>query len=540
MSGQPRLQVTREHGALVAAPPLEKVGALLALNRERLARFDRPLFGQSLAEWRRMARKAIWTAARDYLSRSGEPLPALHPASLDRVLMAGHQPELFHPGVWVKHFALAGLARAHQADAINLIVDYDAVKSASLRVPNVRLPLPSMSEFRPRTEPVPFDSVPLGIPHEEWLVRDEGLFDSLPERARRPWDFTPFLDAFWGEVRHQAQRTRSIPERLTSARRAFERRWGCHNLEVPVSDVCRSGVFSGFAADLLADLPRFHRIHNDCVHEYRRTHGLKSRNHPVPDLARVGDWLEAPFWAWRAGQTQRRRLMVRRTGDALLLRAGDEEWPSLPFRAAEAMVLSSRLTDLEERGLKVRPRALTNTLFARLFVADLFIHGIGGGKYDELTDELIRRYYGAEPPAYMVLSGTLFLPFPTYPTSATDCRDLAWTLRDLRCNPQRYLDPEAGDPLTADLLKQKQEWIARNPQDADGKRLRWRALRLLTEKLQPALDDRRRRATEQLARCEQELKANAILRRRDYAFCLYPEAELRSFLTRSLQKASGR
>ena len=38
----------------------------------------------------------------------------------------------------------------------------------------------------------------------------------------------------------------------------------------------------------------------------------------------------------------------------------------------------------------LRPRALTLTLFARLCVADFFIHGIGGGKYDEVTDRIIR------------------------------------------------------------------------------------------------------------------------------------------------------
>src|SRR5262249_46442766 len=156
--------------ACVAAPPLEKLGALLAQNEARLGRFDCRIHGPTFQQLRQMAREEIRTAARDYLRRSGEPLPDLHPGSAARILMAGHQPELFHPGVWVKHFALCGLARTHQADVINLIVDNDAVKSASLRVPNVRLPLPPVSEFRPRTEPVPFDSVPLGIPYEEWVV----------------------------------------------------------------------------------------------------------------------------------------------------------------------------------------------------------------------------------------------------------------------------------------------------------------------------------------------------------------------------------
>src|SRR5262249_25362660 len=148
-----------------------EVGALLALNRQRLAQFERPLLGQPLAEWRRLAPPEVNPAAPAHLSLSGEPPPDFSrcgtgsdPGPTDCILMAGHQPELFHPGVWVKNFALAGLARAHRAEVVNLIVDYDGVKSTSLRVPKVRLPLPSISQFRPRTEPVPFDSVPLGIP----------------------------------------------------------------------------------------------------------------------------------------------------------------------------------------------------------------------------------------------------------------------------------------------------------------------------------------------------------------------------------------
>ncbi len=67
---------------------------------------------------------------------------------------------------------------------------------------------------------------------------------------------------------------------------------------------------------------------------------------------------------------------------------------------------------LEARGIKVRSRALTTTLYARLFLADLFVHGIGGGKYDELTDELIQGFFECEPPIYLVFSATRWLPLP--------------------------------------------------------------------------------------------------------------------------------
>jgi len=65
-------------------------------------------------------------------------------------------------------------------------------------------------------------------------------------------------------------------------------------------------------------------------------------------------------------------------------------------------------------------------------------------------------------------------------------------------------------------------------------------LRSLNEQLQPAVENLRRQTEEQLGRCSQELNANAVLRRRDYAFCLHPEAELRSFLTRFLANDLGK
>ena len=51
------------------------------------------------------------------------------------IYLAGHQPQMFHPGVWFKNFALGELARRHGATAVNLIVDNDMLSDASLRVP---------------------------------------------------------------------------------------------------------------------------------------------------------------------------------------------------------------------------------------------------------------------------------------------------------------------------------------------------------------------------------------------------------------------
>src|SRR4029078_6072239 len=91
-----------------------------------------------------------------------------------------------------------------------------------------------------------------------------------------------------------------LGERLAAGGRMLERRWGCENLEVPLSHLCGGISFLHFVRAILKDLPAFASTYNDCVRVYRKRHDIRSRNHPVPDLSREGDWLEAPCWAWHA------------------------------------------------------------------------------------------------------------------------------------------------------------------------------------------------------------------------------------------------
>jgi hypothetical protein len=49
-------------------------------------------------------------------------------------------------------------------------------------------------------------------------------------------------------------------------------------------------------------------------------------------------------------------------------------------------------------------------MLLRLLVADQFVHGIGGGRYDQVTDELISRHFKLEPPRFAVTTATLYFP----------------------------------------------------------------------------------------------------------------------------------
>lgn len=516
-------QAPRAHGSILAVPPIANVGNLVDANRSTFSRSSVSLLGRQLHELRQEARAALLTAAAAYLEQAGEPIPIItHPDSL---VMAGHQPDLFHPGVWIKNFALNRLARSQRATPINLIVDSDTVKSTAIKLPHW-----DAKPERVHRASVPFDRWEEETPYEERPVLDDRLFATLPMTAREHvagWPFRPMLEDFWNDVTAQAGRTSNLGERLTAGRRSWERRWGCHNLEVPLHAVCTTAPFAWFACHVLAELPRFHAIYNDCLHAYRCEHGIRSRAHPVPDLGAADGWLETPFFAWRAGARRRGRLLAKLDSAGISLRIHNEPGPTLPLGPPSV----AAWLDLERQGWKVRSRALTTTMVARLLLADLFIHGIGGAKYDELTDAIMRRFFGIEPPGFLVLSATLHLPFNDFPSTFESCRQLHQQVRDVHWNPQRHIDA-SGDPAVRALIAEKLALIGRQPTDSAGRKARFLELQSITRQLRKHLGAAGQTLTDRLARCRHEVEANAVLRNREYAFCLYPEAMLRDFYQR--------
>ena len=111
-------------------------------------------------------------------------------------------------------------------------------------------------------------------------------------------------------------------------------------------------------------------------------------------IARNGGGCLPSRWATNCGFSDRAGLGAR-----------------LPLAAdSDATAAVEQLRQLRRRGVKLRSRALITTLWARLVLGDLFLHGIGGAKYDQVTHLLIERFFGLPAPGILVLSATLHLP----------------------------------------------------------------------------------------------------------------------------------
>lgn len=499
---EPRLRAPKEHGAILAVPPVDEVGSILARSPVDPSS---TFLDRSLADLRVRARQEVLAHSTQYHHEANE---TISDATNPRWLVAGHQPELFHPGVWYKNFVLHALAKQHHATSLNLIIDTDAAKPAILHVP--------AGDHMAR---MPYDRSTSETPYEERMVEEESTFASLPDRVASVaahWGFEPMLASFWRE----AKGTPLLGERFARARRAIERRWGMAQREVPMSRVCQTEAFATFACAIVHQLPRFHAIYNEVVREYRHTRGIKSRSHPVPDLAAAGDWLETPFWAWRRGEARRRRLFVRVRNAAWDLRIGNDAVTTVTPRSVESW------QSLEAQGFKVRSRALTTTMFARLFLADMFVHGIGGGIYDALTDRIIERAFGIAPPPFLIVSATLLLPLPRFPESVERKRRLLRLWRDLVYKPDRFVE---RDVETESLIQAKQEGIARIGGNHRERVERFERIREINARLFERLQLRADELERELDACEAQIKQERVASRRDYAFCLYPESMLRSF-----------
>ncbi len=207
-------------------------------NRRRLGAVDYALQGRSLAELSRQARAELLEAARAWTAgyRAVE-MPGVDPSGL--FFLAGHQPELFHPGVWYKNFVLAELGRRHGAAAINLVIDSDTLKSSSLGVPCCTLD-------DPHREAVLFDRPDASTPFEERPVLDESLFCRFGHRVvKRMAAFVPdpLIERFWPMVLERARHVSRIGYCLAQARHQLEGAVGLANLGgSPKRGVRRRGV----------------------------------------------------------------------------------------------------------------------------------------------------------------------------------------------------------------------------------------------------------------------------------------------------------
>ncbi len=524
---------------IVPSPGTGSIQALVDNNRLLRTALNLTIGDMRLHELVAATRRELLMVASEY---TGSYRDVNRPTNMAEwlarpLIVGGHQPELFHPGVWLKNSVLDAYARQVGGTAVNLIIDSDRCGRCAVDVP-VGTPAGAHGEA------VPFDA-PAAMPWEERPVVDQSVFESFGSRASdmlMPLVPGAILHRWWPVVVERAKASHRLGLGIAQGRHILEERFGLETLEVPVSELVRLPTVMVFTGWLLAHARQLHDAYNAALATHRQARRVRSAGRPMPDLAvhqdAAGTWFEVPWWIWSRDDPRRRRVFAHLAmPDALALSDLETVRVELPIspQTSPAKWIDA-LSRLEEHGYRLRPRALVTTLMARLLFSDVFVHGIGGAAYDSITDDIVRRLVGSDPPRYAVASATLRLPleevFPGIDKAdpAAELAAVRQTLRDITYHPERHL--ASGDGQSAEvraLVASKAEWV-QTVATPDLARRRCREIRAINSRLVGHLmgtigDLEARSESLRGAR-----KAREVLQARTHPWCFFPEKTLRELL----------
>lgn len=500
------------HGNVLIEPAADGLAALAHRNRELISGYPLEVLGLGVGEIRARLRSRVCDGCDG------------------PVIVTGHQPEFIHAGVWAKHVVASALAKAMGSKAVNLVVDSDAPGSTTLAVPDVR---GDGLQWRQ----VSYASLASGVSHDAIgrmnasdVRRLTGVIEGLMGDRYASSNMPAYFEAVL-----KAEGAVDWVDQMVLARQAVERGLGVEMHE------CRVGRVWGMPllADMMLNAERFAAVHNGALADYRGRYGERSPSRPVPDLVTEGGRVELPVWVYKIGEA-RRRLFVSDDGGQVVLFADDEAIGVLErdelstWESAEAV-----LAGID--GFVFRPRALSLTLWARVFVGDLFIHGIGGAKYDRVTDDIVRRYFGVEPPEMACVSATMWFDGNGEQGNTDGVRLAERRVRDVRWNPQRYVDVSGQ---AAELVVERGRLVANSERlrdersrDRAARRDVFRRIRQVNERLVEMGQD-------VLADAEQnwaEARAAAVIERarthREFFFAMLDRSSLEELRDRLTQSA---
>ncbi len=497
-----KLEAPQQSGGVLVEPSPINIRRAIEANRRLFESWNFTIADKTLRDVRHEVRQRV--AGLD------EATPSV---------VTGHQPEFIHAGVWAKHVVAVRLAEAVQGSAINLIVDTDTPK-------DTRLLLPGYVDDTFGIQSVALGKIRSHIPYQ-WtpsLDQDEmeGFEAALKAVGRERFEAS--MMGMYCQALRQADPAAGWVDQTVFARQSVERGFG-----IDMEERCLSQCWlCPLLVEMLASAPRFFECYNSALSDYRSQLGLRGTTRPVPNLITMEGRLELPLWVVH-GHDRRHRLFVEPVGDRLRIFADQEQVGEVKKSALACWdTAQASLCDLED--VQFWPRALTLTLWARMLLADLFVHGIGGAKYDRITDLLIHKYFGVQPPAMACVSATLRFEETTIADARHEMRELQHKVRDLRYNPQRHLQ---SDGATESILKAKADAVAESlrmrqeaPKDRRRRRIVFDEIRARNSQLVSTQPTAAQQLIDQLAQASERSNLSEVASRRDYFFALFDRATL--------------
>ncbi|USN98729.1 MAG: hypothetical protein H6810_11270 [Phycisphaeraceae bacterium] len=341
-----------------------------------------------LATWTPTHRGAADARATQFRRELG--LPTDRP-----IVMTGHQPTFWHPGILAKYLAAGAIAERTGAAPAWCVPDQDVVEPGRVRVP-----------------------VRAGEHHStagSWAVEEHDLLawpgdvSTVPAGARAAGSLTDRAPNGFEPVAERLRVHASEPNAARQAWRAHEDlligRLGLPEAPtVYATDLNRTALFVELAAQMRRDPAGCVRAYNAGVLAFPDA-GMREL---ICDT-RHGR-IELPLWRLGRG-------------------------------APREPVYSHELGDIDLAA--VTPRALLLTGLLRLAGCDLFLHGTGGGAYDRVTEHWFKAWLEETLAPAGVVSATVRLNLGVPDVTRADLARAVWRAHHARHTPAMLGDEAA-------------------------------------------------------------------------------------------------
>lgn len=549
---------------IVFSPDPSQIHALIKENQKRVKKYKFSIFGKNFISLREAYRQYLIKNARiftDRLDANIDQKVRKEYSHASYLIITGHQPEFYHPGVWIKNLFLSELIKQDKTGqylGINLNLDNDIVNPIQLYCPSVNEAdnkknsgyLLHKINLLSKHQNIPLQEMEIPSKQEisQFLLGVNSKINQIPD-LKIYKRFQRFTDNLWKayQLCQDDSKMNQLGIFMIACRRYFESPLKPAYEEIPHSFLANYNAFLLFFLEIASNIRSFALIYNQKLAQYRISHKIKNKENPMTDLLIEQNRVEAPFWIWQNGKKMgREKVFLSNENDGrlyldltlhrkILLISNEKEDKSLILQNLKGIMNQNRFI--------ISPRALILTLFQRLFGADLFIHGIGGSKYDLITDGLIQEYFKVEPPGYFSVSATIPLDFPHQVKNQNDLllSALRKKQRQLIFNPEKVIG-EAALSIKKEqeahvLINEKMKVIQEiNKANSGDKYYLSQKIKTLNQKINEILSPYETYLTGKIAETEKKEKQEKILRFREYPYCFYNGEKIASLLKNRIKE----
>lgn len=363
------------------------------------------------------------------------------PSSEQSLVVTGHQPAVLHAGVAEKTARLSHFIRTTPGyTGINIVLDTDESDGMPILFPSGDPPQRMRMETSEAGVPYGCSST---LPRQQLArVREAvlaGLRSCNPPAAQQFAAYEGFFErggesaTAWG----------------AALRRTYE--GAPQYLDLPFSQLMQSESARSIMAWFVGNAAHLHRLYNKTLDDFRADHKIENPANPFPNLGEVDGSIEIPMWLLNSVGRSRHALMLRRNSTAAVL----TDDAGVSYDVARLLGEDSTYT--------LVPRGALISLFLRVFLADSFIHGTGGARYDQYTDRLIQAFFQIEPPRFISVTATRLL-FPAQAALIAWAEAGAAAARIAQFHPRRFIAEgffrDSDVELVLQLAARREELVA--------------------------------------------------------------------------------